>query len=78
MAEQAVIFTRRHNWLMCWLYLGTFGSFIGYCRQLADAGIKSQFQRADALHLVWLGPLIGACAAATGRLDGRQAGAAPA
>jgi NNP family nitrate/nitrite transporter-like MFS transporter len=28
MAEQAVIFTRRHNWLMCWLYLGTFGSFM--------------------------------------------------
>ncbi|MFN4090748.1 MAG: nitrate/nitrite transporter, partial [Alphaproteobacteria bacterium] len=22
--EQAVIFTRRHNWLMCILYIGTF------------------------------------------------------
>jgi NNP family nitrate/nitrite transporter-like MFS transporter len=29
-AEQAVIFQRKHNWLMCWLYTGTFGSFIGY------------------------------------------------
>jgi MFS transporter, NNP family, nitrate/nitrite transporter len=29
-AEQAVIFGRRHNWLMTWLYIGTFGSFIGY------------------------------------------------
>ncbi len=29
-ADQAVIFKRKHNWLMCWLYLGTFGSFIGY------------------------------------------------
>ncbi len=28
--EQAVIFKRKHNWLMCWLYTGTFGSFIGY------------------------------------------------
>src|SRR5262245_42337356 len=28
-AEQAVIFQRKHNWIMCWLYTGTFGSFIG-------------------------------------------------
>jgi NNP family nitrate/nitrite transporter-like MFS transporter len=59
MAEQAVIFTRRHNWLMCWLYLGTFGSFIGFSASLPMLA-QSQFQRADALHLVWLGPLIGA------------------
>ena len=59
MAEQAVIFTRRHNWLMCWLYLGTFGSFIGFAASLPMLA-QSQFQRADALHLVWLGPLLGA------------------
>src|SRR5690606_17259823 len=29
-ADQAVIFKRKHNWLMCWLYVGTFGSFIGF------------------------------------------------
>ncbi len=29
-ADQAVIFKRKHNWMMCWLYTGTFGSFIGY------------------------------------------------
>jgi NNP family nitrate/nitrite transporter-like MFS transporter len=29
-AEQAVIFQRKHNWMMCWLYTGTFGSFIGF------------------------------------------------
>ena len=29
-AEQSVIFTRTHNWIMCWLYTGTFGSFIGF------------------------------------------------
>jgi NNP family nitrate/nitrite transporter-like MFS transporter len=29
-SEQAVIFQRKHNWIMCWLYLGTFGSFIGF------------------------------------------------
>jgi NNP family nitrate/nitrite transporter-like MFS transporter len=59
MAEQAVIFTRRHNWLMCWLYLGTFGSFIGFAASVPMLA-QSQFQRSDALHLVWLGPLIGA------------------
>jgi hypothetical protein len=59
MAEQAVIFTRRHNWLMCWLYLGTFGSFIGFSASLPMLA-QSQYQRADAMHLVWLGPLIGA------------------
>jgi MFS transporter, NNP family, nitrate/nitrite transporter len=59
MAEQAVIFTRKHNWLMCWLYLGSFGSFIGFSASLPMLA-QSQFQRADVEHLVWLGPLLGA------------------
>jgi len=58
-SEQAVIFKRKHNWLMCWLYLGTFGSFIGY-----SAGfpllIKSQFPEVNALAFAFLGPLVGA------------------
>jgi len=58
-ADQAVIFKRKHNWLMCWLYLGTFGSFIGY-----SAGfpllIKSQFPSVNALQYAYLGPLVGA------------------
>ena len=29
-SDQAVIFQRKHNWIMCWLYTGTFGSFIGF------------------------------------------------
>ena len=57
--EQVVIFKRKHNWIMCWLYLGTFGSFIGY-----SAGfpllIKNQFPEVNALAYAWLGPLIGA------------------
>jgi len=59
--EQAVIFRRKHNWLMCWLYLGTFGSFIGY-----SAGfpllIKSQFPAIDPTRYAFLGPLVGALA----------------
>ena len=58
-SEQAVIFKRKHNWLMCWLYIGTFGSFIGY-----SAGfpllIKSQFPEVNALTYAFLGPLVGA------------------
>jgi len=58
-SEQAVIFKRKHNWLMCWLYLGTFGSFIGY-----SAGfpllIKSQFPDLNPLAYAFLGPLVGA------------------
>ena len=57
--DQVVIFKRKHNWIMCWLYLGTFGSFIGY-----SAGfpllIQSQFPQVNALAYAWIGPLIGA------------------
>jgi MFS transporter, NNP family, nitrate/nitrite transporter len=58
-AEQAVIFTRKHNWLMCWLYLGTFGSFIGFSAGLPMLA-QSQFERSSLLQLVWVGPLVGA------------------
>jgi NNP family nitrate/nitrite transporter-like MFS transporter len=58
-AEQSVIFQRRHNWYMCWLYTGTFGSFIGY-----SAGFpllaKTQFPEVNALKYAFLGPLVGA------------------
>jgi NNP family nitrate/nitrite transporter-like MFS transporter len=58
-ADQAVIFKRRHNWLMCWLYLGTFGSFIGYAAGFPLL-IKSQFPHVNPLHFAWTGPLLGA------------------
>ena len=58
-AEQAVIFKNRHTWIMCWLYLGTFGSFIGF-----SAGfpllIKSQFPGVNPLGFAWMGPFLGA------------------
>ena len=58
-AEQAVIFKRKHNWLMSWLYLGTFGSFIGYSAGLPML-LQNEFPGTDAMQLVWLGPLLGA------------------
>ncbi|MES2319353.1 MAG: NarK family nitrate/nitrite MFS transporter [Pseudomonadota bacterium] len=64
-SEQAIIFKRKHNWLMCWLYTGTFGSFIGY-----SAGfpllIKTQFPDINPLDYAFLGPLVGALARVAG------------
>jgi len=58
-AAQATIFGRRDNWLMCVLYLGTFGSFIGYAAGFPLL-IKSQFPGVNPLAYAWLGPLVGA------------------
>ena len=58
-ATQATIFRRKHNWLMCLLYLGTFGSFIGYAAGFPLL-IKSQFPGVNPLAYAWLGPLVGA------------------
>ncbi|MCW5605669.1 MAG: NarK family nitrate/nitrite MFS transporter [Burkholderiales bacterium] len=58
-SDQAIIFRRKHNWLMCWLYLGTFGSFIGYAAGFPLL-IRSQFPEVNALQYAWMGPLVGA------------------
>jgi NNP family nitrate/nitrite transporter-like MFS transporter len=58
-AEQAVIFRRKHNWLLSWLYLGTFGSVIGFAAVFPLLA-QSQFPGLDALQLAWLGPLAAA------------------
>ena len=58
-SEQAVIFKRKHNWLMCWLYLATFGSFIGFAAGFPML-IKTQFPGVDPLKFAFLGPLVGA------------------
>ena len=73
-ADQAVIFGRRHNWLMCVLYTGTFGSFIGY-----SAGFplltRLAFPDVNALNYVFLGPLVGALSrAGTGWISDRFGG----
>lgn len=56
---QAVIFRRKHNWLMCWLYVGTFGSFIGFSAGFAMLS-KTQFPDINPLQFAFLGPLVGA------------------
>ena len=74
-ADQATIFGRLHTWLMCWLYTGTFGTFIGM-----SAGFpllaKLVFPEVNALKYAFIGPLLGAVSrAATGWVADRYGGA---
>ncbi|MBR3369415.1 MAG: NarK family nitrate/nitrite MFS transporter [Rhodobacteraceae bacterium] len=59
LSDQLTILKRKHNWIMSFLYIGTFGSFIGY-----SAGfpllMRTQFPAVDALQFAFLGPLVGA------------------
>ena len=72
--DQSIIFSRKHNWVMCWLYTGTFGSFIGY-----SAGFpllsQLQFPEINALKYAFLGPLVGALSrAGTGWISDKYGG----
>ncbi len=62
-ADQSVIFSRAHNWIMCWLYTGTFGSFIGFSAAFPLLA-KILFPEVNALQYAFLGPLVGAVARA--------------
>ncbi|PZO00453.1 MAG: MFS transporter, partial [Hyphomicrobiales bacterium] len=73
-ADQAVIFRRPHNWIMCWLYTGTFGSFIGFSAAFPLLA-KILFPEINALQYAFLGPLVGAVSrAASGKACDRIGG----
>ncbi len=74
-SEQAVIFKRKHNWLMCWLYTGTFGSFIGYSAAFPLL-IKIQFPDVNPLDYAFLGPLVGALSRVAGGVISDKLGGA--
>lgn len=63
--EQAVVFKRKHNWLMCWLYVGTFGSFIGFSAGFAMLA-KLLFPENDPVAYAFLGPLVGSLTRSAG------------
>jgi len=72
--EQAIIFRRKHNWLMCLLYVGTFGSFIGFSAAFPLLALK-QFPDVNVLAYAFLGPLVSAVTrAATGWVSDRYGG----
>lgn len=74
-AEQSVIFRRKDNWIMCYLYIGTFGSFIGFAGAFALL-TKTLFPAIPVAQYAFLGPLIGALIRPVGGLISDKIGGA--
>jgi MFS transporter, NNP family, nitrate/nitrite transporter len=55
--DQLVIVGRKHTWIMSYIYIGTFGSFIGYSAAFPLL-IKTQFPEIS-VGIAFLGPLVG-------------------
>jgi len=74
LGDQLSILKRRQNWIMCVLYTGTFGSFIGYAAGFPLL-MKTQFPDVNVLQFAFLGPLVGALSrAATGWVSDKFGG----
>jgi NNP family nitrate/nitrite transporter-like MFS transporter len=72
--DQLVIARRKHTWIMAWLYVGTFGSFIGYSAAFPLL-LKTQFPEMT-MNLAFLGALVGSVARPLGgKLADRIGGA---
>jgi NNP family nitrate/nitrite transporter-like MFS transporter len=63
--DQAVIFVRRHNWILSWLYLGTFGSYIGFAAGFPLLA-ETNFAGVAPTAYAFIGPLLGAVARPAG------------
>ena len=72
--DQLAIVTRRHTWIMSFIYIGTFGSFIGYSAAFPLL-IKTQFP-AITIGIAFLGPLVGSLARPLGGLLADKVGGA--
>src|SRR5262249_23059070 len=55
--DQFVVVGRKHTWVMSYIYIGTFGSFIGYSAAFPLL-LKTQFP-AVTVGIAFLGPLVG-------------------
>lgn len=55
--DQLVVAQRRHTWIMAWLYIGTFGSFVGFSAAFPLL-MKTQFPEVTT-NLAFLGALVG-------------------
>ncbi|AHH95138.1 MFS transporter [Kutzneria albida] len=58
---QAAAVKRSQTWIMSFLYIGTFGSFIGFSAALPLL-IKTQFPTVQGTYFAWLGALVGSLA----------------
>ena len=72
--DQLAITGRKHTWVMSWLYIGTFGSFIGYSAAFPLL-IKTQFP-AITIAVAFLGPLVGSVSRPFGGLLADKVGGA--
>jgi NNP family nitrate/nitrite transporter-like MFS transporter len=72
--NQLAIIGRKHTWIMAFLYVGTFGSFIGYSAAFPLL-IKTQFP-AITIAIAFLGPLVGSLSRPLGGLLADKVGGA--
>jgi len=72
--DQLVIVRRKHTWIMSWIYIGTFGSFIGYSAAFPLL-IKTQFPSVTVA-VAFLGPLVGSVSRPFGGLLADKIGGA--
>src|SRR5207302_6948613 len=72
--DQLVIVRRKHTWVMSYIYIGTFGSFIGYSAAFPLL-LKTQFP-AVTVGIAFLGPLLGSLARPLGGLLSDKIGGA--
>jgi NNP family nitrate/nitrite transporter-like MFS transporter len=72
--EQLVVLQRKHTWIMSYIYVGTFGSFIGYSAAFPLL-IKTQFPEIS-VGLAFLGPLVGSVSRPIGGLIADKVGGA--
>jgi len=73
-ADQLAIVGRRHTWIMSFIYIGTFGSFIGYSAAFPLL-IKTQFP-SITIAVAFLGPLVGSLSRPFGGLLADKVGGA--
>ncbi len=64
--NQLAVVKRKHTWIMAYLYIGTFGSFIGYSAAFPLL-IKTQFPTVT-IAIAFLGPLVGSLSRPLGGL----------
>lgn len=72
--DQLAIVKRKHTWIMSFIYIGTFGSFIGYSAAFPLL-IKTQFP-AVTIGIAFLGPLLGSLSRPFGGLLADRIGGA--
>src|SRR5258707_15015248 len=72
--DQLAIVGRKHTWIMSYIYIGTFGSFIGYSAAFPLL-MKTQFPEVTVA-IAFLGPLVGSLSRPLGGLLADKIGGA--